>query len=69
VLPTAETALHAALMASRVCLTLHGHLDILTRVDFSPDGTVPATASWDGTTLSARRAGFRRTRDGDVPCT
>ena len=48
-LPAAETALHAALMASRVRLTLHGHLDNVARVVFSPDGTVIATGSWDGT--------------------
>src|SRR5205823_5992616 len=49
VLPAAETVLHAALMASRVRLTLHGHQDTVNRVVFSPDGTVVATASWDGT--------------------
>jgi WD40 repeat protein len=48
-LPAAETVLHAALMASRVRLTLHGHRDSVDRVAFSPDGTTIATASWDGT--------------------
>ena len=41
-LPAAETALHAAIMASRVRLTLHGHQDSVESVVFSPDGTVMA---------------------------
>ncbi|MCL4298629.1 MAG: protein kinase [Anaerolineae bacterium] len=45
----AENALHQAVLASRVLLTLTGHTDDLRGIDFSPDGTRLATASWDGT--------------------
>ena len=29
--------------------TLEGHIDVINRVAFSPDGNLFATASWDGT--------------------
>ena len=48
VLPEAEDALHRAVQASRVKLTLV-HTDIVWGAAFSPDGTQIATASNDGT--------------------
>ncbi len=48
VLPEAEEALHQAVQASRIELTLHGHTDIVWSAVFSPDGTRIATASADG---------------------
>jgi DNA-binding beta-propeller fold protein YncE len=45
----AEDALHRALQAARVQLTLAGHTDRLFGVAFSPDGTQLATASADRT--------------------
>ena len=47
--PAAVSALHSALIASRVRLTLHGHQDIVTTVVFSPDGRLLATSGWDET--------------------
>jgi len=49
VLPEAEEALHRAVQASRIELTLRGHADVLWTAVFSPDGTRIATASADGT--------------------
>ncbi len=49
VLPEAEDALHRAVQASRVELTLSGHTDIVYSAVFSPDGTHIATGSADGT--------------------
>jgi WD40 repeat protein/transcriptional regulator with XRE-family HTH domain len=49
VLPEAEEALHRAIQASRVELTLRGHTDVLWSAVFSQDGTKIATASADGT--------------------
>jgi WD40 repeat protein len=49
VLPEAEDALHRAVQASRVELTLRGHTDEVWGAVFSPDGTQVATASADGT--------------------
>ncbi len=49
VLPEAEDALHRAVQASRVELTLHGHTDAVWSAVFSPDGKRIATASADGT--------------------
>ncbi|HSL46133.1 MAG TPA: helix-turn-helix domain-containing protein [Anaerolineales bacterium] len=48
VLPEAEEALHRAVQASRVELTLRGHTDTLWSAVFSQDGTKIATASLDG---------------------
>ncbi|HLE50435.1 MAG TPA: helix-turn-helix domain-containing protein [Anaerolineales bacterium] len=48
VLPEAEDALHRAVQASRVELTLRGHADFVSSAVFSPDGTRIATASADG---------------------
>ncbi len=45
----AEDALHRAIQASRVQLTLSGHGDWVNRVAYSPDGTRLATTSDDGT--------------------
>jgi WD40 repeat protein/serine/threonine protein kinase len=45
----AEEALHTAIGESHARLTLIGHADSLTSVAFSPDGSLLATASWDGT--------------------
>lgn len=45
----AEVALHRALLASRVQLTLRGHSGEVWSVAFSPDGTRLATASQDKT--------------------
>src|SRR5215207_775709 len=45
----AEDALHKAVMASRVRLTIKGHKAEIWRVAFSPDGTKLASASQDGT--------------------
>jgi WD40 repeat protein/DNA-binding SARP family transcriptional activator len=47
VLREAEEALHRAVQASRVRLTLHGHMAGLSDVAFSPDGNLLATASSD----------------------
>jgi WD40 repeat protein/transcriptional regulator with XRE-family HTH domain len=47
--PEAEDALHRAVQASRVELTLRGHTDVVWSAVFSPDGTRVATASADGT--------------------
>jgi len=44
VLPEAEDALHRAVGASHVQLTLPGHSTVLTRLAFSPDGTRLATS-------------------------
>jgi WD40 repeat protein/transcriptional regulator with XRE-family HTH domain len=49
VLPEAEEALHRAIQASRVELTLRGHTETLWSAVFSQDGTKIATASSDGT--------------------
>jgi WD40 repeat protein/transcriptional regulator with XRE-family HTH domain len=49
VLPEAEDALHRAVQASRIELTLRGHTDSVWSAVFSPDGTRIATASNDGT--------------------
>lgn len=49
VLPEAEEALRSALQASRVELTLRGHIGDIWSAVFSPDGTRIATASDDGT--------------------
>jgi WD40 repeat protein/transcriptional regulator with XRE-family HTH domain len=49
VLPEAEDALHRAVQASRVELTLRGHADVVWSAVFSSDGTRVATASADGT--------------------
>lgn len=49
VLPEAEDALHRAVQASRVELTLRGHTDIVTGAVYSQDGTRIATSSADGT--------------------
>jgi WD40 repeat protein/transcriptional regulator with XRE-family HTH domain len=49
VLPEAEDALHRAIQASRVELTLRGHDDAVWSAVFSPDGSRIATASSDGT--------------------
>jgi WD40 repeat protein/transcriptional regulator with XRE-family HTH domain len=49
VLPEAEEALHRAVQASRVELTLRGHVGEVYSAVFSPDGTRIATASEDGT--------------------
>jgi WD40 repeat protein/basic membrane lipoprotein Med (substrate-binding protein (PBP1-ABC) superfamily) len=45
----AEQALHNALLASRLELTLRGHTDSVVGVAFSPDGKQIGTASEDGT--------------------
>jgi WD40 repeat protein/transcriptional regulator with XRE-family HTH domain len=45
----AEDALHQAVLASRVRLTLRGHTDIVTSVAVSLDGAHIATSSGDGT--------------------
>jgi WD40 repeat protein len=49
VLPEAEDALHRAIQASRIELTLRGHTDVVWSAVYSPDGTKIATASSDGT--------------------
>ena len=49
VVPEAEDALHQAVQASHIRLTLTGHLDVVDAVAFSPDGQRLATASKDGT--------------------
>jgi WD40 repeat protein/transcriptional regulator with XRE-family HTH domain len=49
VLPEAEIALHRAVQASNIELTLSGHTNTVRRAVFSPDGTRIATASADGT--------------------
>jgi WD40 repeat protein/transcriptional regulator with XRE-family HTH domain len=49
VLPEAEDALHRAVQASRVELTLRGHTDRVWSAIFSPDGKRILTASSDGT--------------------
>lgn len=49
VLPEAEDALHRAVQASRVELTLRGHADAVWSAVFNSDGTRIATASSDGT--------------------
>jgi len=46
--PEAEDALHRAVQASRVQFTL-SHADQVWAVDYSPDGSRLATASYDGT--------------------
>jgi WD40 repeat protein/serine/threonine protein kinase len=45
----AENALHRAISASRVQLTLTGHADQVWEIAFSPDGTRLVTGSADGT--------------------
>ncbi|HEY6043236.1 MAG TPA: hypothetical protein VIX58_13985, partial [Anaerolineae bacterium] len=56
VLPEAEDALHRAVMASRLRLTLRGHEDRVVRVAFNADGTRIATSDrsvtrlWDAAT-------------------
>jgi WD40 repeat protein len=47
--PAAVSALHSALIASRVRLALNGHQDSVSKVVFSPDGRLIATSSWDET--------------------
>jgi WD40 repeat protein len=49
VLPAANAALHAAIVASRVRVTFQGHEDVVRGVAISPDGTRVATASNDKT--------------------
>jgi WD40 repeat protein/transcriptional regulator with XRE-family HTH domain len=49
VLPEAEEALHSAVQASRIELTLRGHTDAVWSAVFSPDGKRIVTASGDGT--------------------
>jgi len=49
VLPEAQDALHRAVQASSIELTLRGHTDIVSKAIFSPDGTRIATSSADGT--------------------
>ena len=49
VLPEAEEALHRAIQASRIELTLRGHTETLWSAVFSQDGTKIATTSLDGT--------------------
>ncbi|MEP7136923.1 MAG: protein kinase [Chloroflexota bacterium] len=49
VLPEAEDALHRAVQASRLELTLSGHTDTVWKAVFSPDGKLIATGSQDGT--------------------
>jgi WD40 repeat protein/transcriptional regulator with XRE-family HTH domain/energy-coupling factor transporter ATP-binding protein EcfA2 len=51
VLPEAEDALHRAVQASRLELTLSGHTDIVWKAVFSPDGKLIASGSGskDGT--------------------
>ena len=44
-----QDALHQAVLASRLRLTLRGHTSDVWDVAYSPDGTQVATASWDGT--------------------
>jgi WD40 repeat protein/DNA-binding SARP family transcriptional activator len=44
-----QDALHQAVLASRLRLTLRGHTSDVWDVAFSPDGAQLATASWDGT--------------------
>src|SRR5215212_6283769 len=44
-----EDALHQAVLASHLRLTLKGHTDVVTSVAVSPDGTHTATSSGDGT--------------------
>jgi WD40 repeat protein/serine/threonine protein kinase/DNA-binding XRE family transcriptional regulator len=48
--PEAEDALHRAVQASRIQLTLSGHTSSVWLADFSPDGKLIATASLDNTT-------------------
>lgn len=47
--PQAEEALHQALLASRVLFYLRGHTAEVNDVAYSPDGSLLATASVDGT--------------------
>lgn len=49
VLPEAEDALHRAVQASRIELTLSGHSDSVWLAVFSPDGNRIATSSLDNT--------------------
>jgi WD40 repeat protein/transcriptional regulator with XRE-family HTH domain/energy-coupling factor transporter ATP-binding protein EcfA2 len=49
VLPEAKEALHSAVQASRIELTLRGHTDTLWSAVYSQDGKKIATASADGT--------------------
>lgn len=49
VLPEAEDALHRAVQASRIELTLRGHTDVVWSAVYNSDGTRIATASSDGT--------------------
>ena len=49
VLPEAEEALHSAVQASRIELTLRGHTDVVWSAVYSQDGKKIATASSDGT--------------------
>ena len=49
VIPEAENALHRAVQASRLELTLSGHTDIVWKAVFSPDGKLIASGSQDGT--------------------
>ncbi len=49
VLPEAEQALHRAVQASRIALTLNGHTDNVWHAVFSPDGKLIASASLDNT--------------------
>jgi hypothetical protein len=49
VMPEAEEALHRAVQASRIELTLRGHTDVVWSAVFSRDGKRIVTASADGT--------------------
>ena len=49
VMPEAEEALHNAVQASRIELTLNGHTDQVWNAVFSPDGKLIASGSEDGT--------------------
>jgi len=49
VLPEAEDALHHAIQASRIELTLNGHTDNVWQAIYSPDGKLIASASLDNT--------------------
>jgi eukaryotic-like serine/threonine-protein kinase len=51
VLPSAEEALHAALIGSHVRLTLSGHAEWVMTGAYSPDGTRLASVERDGTVI------------------
>lgn len=50
-LPEAQEALHRALLASQVRMTLHGHNSNVYTVDFSPDGQHLASLESDGSVI------------------